>query len=73
MEKKIKNYEKNFIKNLKLERKSRNLTQKQVAELIGVKTQSYQAYENGKSFPTIENLLKLVCVYEITLNDLFED
>ncbi len=72
MKEKIYKYLQNFAKNIKIERKSKNLTQKQVAEAIGVKTQSYQAYENGIAMPTIENLLKLSLLFEISIDDLFE-
>ncbi|MBO5954633.1 MAG: helix-turn-helix transcriptional regulator [Clostridia bacterium] len=72
MKEKIYKYCKNFSKNLKIERKSRNLTQKQVAEAIGIKTQSYQAYENNVALPSAENLLKIVTFFEISLDDLFE-
>lgn len=63
---------KTFAKNLKLERLSRGFTQKQIAEMIGVKTQSYQAYESGVSLPNLENLLKLSLVLELSIDDLFE-
>lgn len=62
----------NFAKNLKLERLSHNFTQKQVADMINIARQSYQAYEVGIAMPTLENLLKLCYVFNITLNDLFD-
>ena len=43
----------NFSKNIKIERKSHKMTQKQVAQAIGIKTQSYQAYEKNISIPGI--------------------
>ncbi|MBR6778837.1 MAG: helix-turn-helix transcriptional regulator [Clostridia bacterium] len=63
---------KNFSRNLKIERKSRNLTQKQIADMIGIKTQSYQAYENNVALPTVENLLKIALIFNISIDDLFE-
>lgn len=68
---KIYRYAEEFAKNLRLERQSRGYTQKFMAESIGVKTQSYQAYESGVSMPTLENLLKLVVVLDLSLDDLF--
>ena len=62
----------NFAKNLKLERLSQHLTQKQLAEKINIAHQSYQAYEAGISLPTLENLLKLCYVLNTSLNDLFD-
>lgn len=61
-----------FSKNLKIERKSKNLTQSALAEMLGIKTQSYQAYEKGISMPSAENLLKLELILNVSLNDLFE-
>jgi len=71
MKEKIYEYSKNFAKNLKLERISRNLTQKQVAEKIGIKTQSYQSYEANISMPSLENLLKIVEIFNLSLDELF--
>ena len=73
MDKEIKKFCENFAKNLKEERKVKNLTQKQVAEMINIKTQSYQAYESGVSLPTVENLLKLAKVLDLSLEDLFNN
>ena len=72
MKQKIYEYCKTFSKNLKNERLACNMTQKQVAEKMGIKTQSYQAYENNISLPTVENLLKLSLIFNVSLNDLFE-
>ncbi|MCT4288679.1 hypothetical protein ATE49_12900 [Elizabethkingia miricola] len=49
---------------LKKARKALNLTQKQVAELIGVSFQTYNGYENGKEIPNtkyqiLDNVLSL--------------
>ena len=72
MNKKIIDCYKNFSKNIKFERKAKGLTQKQVSELLGIKTQSYQAYEAGISMPTVENLIKLAAIYEASIDELFE-
>ncbi len=72
MEKIFYKYCKNFATNLKIERLARKLTQKQVAESIGIKTQSYQAYENNVSMPNLVNLLKLVELFNVSIDDLFE-
>lgn len=65
-------YFNNFSKNLKKEREQKNLTQKQLASSIGITTQSYQAYEAGLTLPTVENLLKLSLILDISLDELFE-
>ena len=62
----------NFAKNLKFERESRKITQKNVADSIGIKTQSYQAYEAGISLPTVENLLKIALIFGVSIDELFE-
>lgn len=72
MKEKIYKMCKNFAKNLKLERNQKNLTQKQVADAIGIKTQSYQAYEAGISTPTVENLLKISIFFNISIDEMFE-
>lgn len=72
MEKEILNYYQNFAKNIKIERLAKGMTQKQVAEKLGIKTQSYQAYENGLCMPTAENLLKLSIIFSCSLDELFE-
>jgi transcriptional regulator with XRE-family HTH domain len=46
------------------------LTQKQVADKMGVAYQSYQAYEAGLTLPTLENFLKLCEIFDITPNEL---
>ena len=61
-----------FAKNIRFERNSKGLTQKDIADMLGVKTQSYQAYETGVSLPSAENLLKLAIVLEVSIDELFE-
>ena len=53
-------------------RKTRHLTQKDVADKLGIKTQSYQAYEGGISLPPTENLIKLTLIFDLSLDELFE-
>ena len=72
MKEKIYEYSKNFAVNLKAERLAKHFTQKQMAEKMNIKTQSYQAYECNISMPTAENLLKIVEILNISLDELFE-
>lgn len=53
-------------------RKSKKLTQEQLAEKIGIDTSSISNIENGRYYPSAENLEKLLCVLEITPNELFQ-
>jgi transcriptional regulator with XRE-family HTH domain len=46
------------------------LTQRQVAEKLGVSYQSYQAYERGLTLPTLENFVKLCQIFDTSPNDL---
>ena len=55
-----------------MERLANKMTQSQISKLIGIKTQSYQAYESGLTMPTAENLLKICLVLNVTLDYLFE-
>ena len=65
-------YCQNFAKNLKMERLARKMTQKQVAEHLGIKTQSYQAYESNVALPNVINLLQLAELFNISIDELFE-
>ena len=47
-------------------RKAQHKTQREVAEALGITTQSYQAYESGKTLPTLENFLRLCIFFDIT-------
>ena len=61
---------KNFSVILKELRLSEKLTQKQVAEEIGITYQSYQAYERGIALPALEKFLKLCAFFDVTPNDM---
>ena len=47
-------------------RKAQHKTQREVAEALGITPQSYQAYESGKTLPTLENFLRLGIFSDIT-------
>ena len=57
-----------FIQIIKELRKENNMTQKQVAEKLGISYQSYQAYERGISQPTLENFIKIANIYDVSLD-----
>ena len=46
-------------KNIKYYRKQKNLTQEQMAEMIGVSTGFYGMIERGEKAPSIEKLVKI--------------
>jgi len=60
----------NLCTALKQFRTVSGLTQKQIADKMGIKYQSYQAYEMGISVPTLQNLLKLCKIYDTTPDEL---
>ena len=62
----------NLAKNLKALRLQYGYTQKQVAEKLGIATQSYQAYEWGVNVPSLQNFIKLARLYDVSLDDLLE-
>lgn len=53
-------------------RKANNLQQKEIAELIGIKAQTYCAYESGRNEPPAEILVRLSWIYEIPVDVLIQ-
>lgn len=60
-----------FEKRLREVRKSKKTTQKELAEQIGIKKNSYSDWENGKTEPSFENLVKLADLLDVSLDWLF--
>ena len=79
IEKKIKKQLDNFSKKLVLLRESQKnrdgttWTQRDVALKLNLSYQSYQAYERGKAYPTLENFLKLAEIFGVSLDYLIAD
>ncbi len=63
---------KNFGNNLKRLRESKNLTQEELAELIGVEYQTISRIETGLYFTSYENLQKIAQALNVTIADLFD-
>ena len=53
-------------------RQTNNLQQKEVAELIGIKPQTYGAYENGRNETPTEVLVRLSILYEVPVDLLIQ-
>ena len=53
---------------LKELRKNSALTQKQIADVIGIDRSTYSYYENGKASPSLEVLVKISKVFNVTLD-----
>ena len=45
-----------------------SMTQSDVAKILGVSYQSYQAYERGVAVPTLQNFIKLADLYDVSLD-----
>ncbi|PIQ27490.1 transcriptional regulator [bacterium (Candidatus Blackallbacteria) CG18_big_fil_WC_8_21_14_2_50_49_26] len=54
-------------------RKQRDLTQKTLAEIVGVHVVQLRRYEGGKSQPTLDVIRKLATALHITANELIFD
>ena len=62
--------DKRFCQNLKQIRKDCELTQKQVAEKLGVVESCYANWEQGRTEPNIEMLRKLGEIFQVTMDEL---
>ncbi len=65
--------DKNFCENLKIARKDNNLTQKQVADKLGVVESCYANWEQGRTEPSIAMLRKLSKIFNISIDELIND
>ncbi len=64
-------FKENFALNLKNIRKSRKLTQEQLAERVGVDFRYISYLENARSFPSCELVEKLVNALNVEYSELF--
>lgn len=56
---------------IKYFRKTKKLTQEQLAELVGMEPNSISIIESGRNFPTLNSLEKIAKALDIELNILF--
>lgn len=61
-----------FADNLKFLRKRDGLSQEQLAERLGLNRGNIASYEKGTAEPKLENVLKIVKLFNIELADLLE-
>lgn len=54
-------------------RENAGMTQKEVAEKVGVDQSSVSLWENGKNFPRAAILKKLAALYHCTVDDLLKE
>ena len=60
-----------FPENLKNARKSKGLTQQQLADLLRLNRSAIAHYEKGTSMPHARNIQKLCDTLELTFDELF--
>ena len=58
---------------LKLYREKYNMTQKEVAEILGVEPGTISKYELGMIEPNIESIKKLAEIFNLTIDELLRD
>ncbi len=57
-----------FQKKLKEERKNCGYTQARIAELLGIKQPSYIRYENGTAEPSLETLVAIADILDVSVD-----
>ena len=57
-----------MVKNLRLLRTKKNISQQQLAEIIGVTQQSINKYENHKIEPDIQTLIKMAEYFNTSID-----
>ncbi len=63
---------KNFGIRLKNKRRENSLSQEKLAQLLGISTGTVGGYEIGKSFPSIEVLVKISTILETSIDYLIQ-
>lgn len=58
-----------FGDNLRQIRKSKKMSQEQLAEKVNVTRQSVSKWENGESYPEMNNILELCKIFNCKLNE----
>ncbi len=67
----MKSYFTIFGERLKEIRAEKKLSQKQVADKIGIAVSTYANWEQGRREPNISDIYKLIIALDIEANDLF--
>lgn len=58
---------------IKLYRESKNMTQNEIADVLGVKPATVSKYESGTLEPNIESLKKLAELFEVSIDELLKE
>ncbi len=59
-----------FCNNLKYLRKSRSVTQQELADVLGISRQGYAKYENDLGEPDISTLIKLADYFDVSVDSM---
>ena len=62
-----------FGENLKLIRKSKKISQEELAEKLGVSRQSVSKWETGENYPSMTNILCLCDIFKCKINELVHE
>lgn len=60
----------NFPQKLREERKKRGYTQDEMSKLLAIGQSAYAKWENGRTEPTLENVVKLAKIFDTTTDEL---
>ena len=55
-----------LAENIRKYRKEKNMSQDELAEKLGVSRQSISLWENGQTQPTIENIIALAKIFNVS-------
>lgn len=62
-----------FGENLKLIRKSKKISQEELAEKLGVARQSVSKWETGENYPSMQNIMCLCTIFKCKINELVHE
>ena len=62
-----------FGENLRSLRKTKNISQEELSELVGVSRQSVSKWETGEAYPEMNNILQLCKIFRCNIGELVND
>ena len=62
-----------FGENLKLIRKSKKISQEELAEKLGVSRQSISKWETGENYPSMQNIIRICAIFKCQINELVHE
>ncbi len=64
--------DKKFCENLKELRRMKQYSQKNISKALGIAVSTYANWEQGRTEPSIADIYKLINVFEVDANELFD-